>query len=90
MDAPFLSVHVARRDHPDQGAITAQREGDVQRTPIERLAEGVEARLLVAVPQVFRYTRICASVVRRVLPALWEVHHTQPDVQRVRSVGTIL
>jgi hypothetical protein len=130
-------VHVARRDHPDQGAITAQREGDVQRTPIESLAEGVEARLLVAVPQVFQhqqglveedlfglglrhavllvlagvtvvpveaddareidhsctlssYTRICESVVRRVLPALWEVHHTQPDVQRVRSVGTIL
>jgi hypothetical protein len=59
MDAPFLSVHVARRDHPDQGAITAQREGDVQRTPIERLAEGVEARLLVAVPQVFQpYTHL--------------------------------
>jgi hypothetical protein len=54
-----LAVHVARRDHAYQGAITAQREGDVQRTPIERLAEGVEVRLLVAVPQVFQlYTHL--------------------------------
>ena len=130
-------MHVARRDHPDQDAITAQREGDVQRTPIERLAEGVEARLLVAVPQVFQhqqglveedlfglglrhavllvlagvtvvpveagdtreinhsctlssYTRIDKSAVRWVLPALRKVHHTQPDVQRVRRAGTVL
>jgi hypothetical protein len=59
MDAPFLAVHVARRNHPDQGAITAQREGAVQRTPIEGLAECVEAGLLVAVPQVFQlYTHL--------------------------------
>ncbi len=47
-------MHVARRDHPDQGVVTAQREGDVQQATVERLAEGMEASFLIAVPQVFQ------------------------------------
>jgi len=137
MDALLLAMHVARRDHPDQGVVTAQREGNVQQPTVECLAEDMEAGLLVAVPQVFQhqqrlveedlfglglrhavllvlagvavvpveagdpleidhpcilpsYTRVREPRAGDEPPALREVHHTQPDVQRVRPAGTIL
>jgi len=47
-------VHRARRNHPDESAVTAQRESHVQQSPGEGLAEGVVSGFLVTVPRVIQ------------------------------------
>ena len=45
-------MHGARRNHPAESAITAQRESHVQQSPGEGLAEGVVSGFLIMVPHV--------------------------------------
>jgi hypothetical protein len=55
-------------------------------TPIERLAEGVEAGLLVAVPRVFQHQQRLVEENRFCLG----LRHPQPDLQRIRRACTRL
>jgi hypothetical protein len=42
-------MHVPRRDHPDERAVAAQGEGDVQRALVMGQAQGVETRFTLVV-----------------------------------------
>jgi hypothetical protein len=52
INSSLLAVHVARRDHADQGSAAAQGEGDVKAAAPEGLTQRVEPRFLLRVPMV--------------------------------------